>query len=117
MNMKILIIEDSEDDRMLYSRALKKSPDVIYQIREADNGETGLREVEKFSPDCILLDYSLPGHNGIEVLKSIRANHPFMAIVMMTGQGNEAIAVSAIQEGAQDYINKSNITFENLRRI
>lgn len=115
--IKILTIDDSEDDRLLYSRALQKNPEVNYLIFEADNGEEGLRCIEEDSPACVLLDYSMPGYDGIEILKRIRAGYPFIPVVMMTGQGNEKVAVSAIQEGAQNYLSKSDVTPETLQRI
>jgi signal transduction histidine kinase len=64
----------------------------------------------------VLLDYSLPGRNGIEVLKRIRLKYPYLPIVLLTGQGSEAIAVESIKQGAQDYITKSNITRDTLSR-
>jgi len=115
--LKILVIDDSMDDVELYSRTLQKSGDVKYRIFEADNGETGFEHIEAHNPDCILLDYSLPGRNGIEVLKRIRSKYPHIAVVIMTGQGNENVAVAAIKEGAQDYLSKSSITSDTLQRI
>jgi len=115
--LKILVIDDSEDDRLLYRRALQKSEDLQYDVSETDDGEEGLKRIDAEMPACILLDYSLPGRNGVEILKRIRSKHPFMPVVMLTGQGNEAVAVTAIQEGAQNYIAKSNITPEALQRI
>jgi signal transduction histidine kinase len=116
-SIRVLVIDDSEDDRLLYRRVLQKSADVKFQIYEVDNGDAGFQSLEKEQPDCILLDYSLPGRNGIEVLKRIRGQYPFIPIVMLTGQGNEAVAVSAIHEGAQNYIAKSMITPDALQRI
>jgi len=115
--IKILIIDDSEDDRLLYRRALHKSPHMVYTISEASEGATGLKHIDEEQPTCVLLDYSLPGHNGIEVLKQIRSQHPFIPVVMLTGQGNENIAVAAMQQGAQNYISKSNITPETLEHV
>lgn len=112
---KVLIIDDSEDDRLLYRRALAKG-EAPYDVAEAEDGEGGLRSVKQSAPDCVLLDYSLPGRNGIEVLKRMRAEHPFVPVVMLTGQGNEAIAVAAIQAGAQNYISKATISTETLQR-
>ncbi len=115
--IKILVIDDSEDDRLLYRRTLEKSADAGYYIIETDDGEEGLHLIQEEQPTCVLLDYSLPGRNGVEVLKRIRSKYPFMPVVMLTGQGNEAVAVTVMQEGAQNYIAKSNITPESLQRM
>ncbi len=115
--MKILIIDDNEDDRLLYRRCLQKDAYEIYDIVESDDGEKGLQQIQVAPPDCVLLDYSLPGYNGIEILKRIRAAQPFVSVVMLTGQGNESIAVTAMHEGAQNYITKSAVTPEAIQRI
>jgi len=114
--IRILVIDDSPDDRELYWRALNKNTDVLYDISDAEDGERGLARIEECAPDCILLDYSLPGRNGIEVLKRIHARHPHIPVVMLTGQGNETVAVNAMREGAQNYISKSTITPEAMQR-
>lgn len=111
----ILIIDDNEDDRVFYRRVLQKSGSDKYRIHEAESGDEGKNYIGEAS--CILLDYSMPGNNGIDVLKEIRQTHPFIPVIMLTGQGNEAIAVAAIQSGAQSYIAKSSITIENLPRM
>lgn len=115
--MKILIIDDSEDDRLLYRRSLQSGAQMPFEIIESADGDEGLERIQDSAPDCTLLDYSLPGRNGVEVLKRIRVQHPFMPVVMLTGQGNESIAVAAIREGAQNYITKSTITPEAIQRI
>lgn len=112
---KVLIIDDSEDDRLLYRRALAKG-EAPYDVAEAEDGDGGLSSMKQSAPDCVLLDYSLPGRNGVEVLKRLRTEHPFVPVVMLTGQGNEAIAVAAIQAGAQNYISKATISTETLQR-
>ena len=65
----------------------------------------------------MLLDYSLPGRNGVEILKRIRVKHPLVPVVMLTGQGNEKVAVAAMQEGAQNYISKATIDPETLAHV
>jgi signal transduction histidine kinase len=116
--LTILIIDDSADDRDLYRRCLTKgSGEVTYAIQEAEDGEQGIQMAQELQPDCILLDYSLPGRDGIEVLKRIRTKDAFVPIVILTGQGNETIAVAAMKEGAQDYITKSTITSDTLEHI
>lgn len=113
---KVLIIDDSEDDRLLYRRALAKGVEATYDIFDAEEGEAGLGRIAKEPPDCVLLDYSLPGRNGVEVLKRLRAAHPFVPVVMVTGQGNETIAVAAILAGAQNYLSKAAISTETIER-
>ena len=83
---RILMIDDSEDDRFLYKRCLQKSEGANYAVSEAANGEDGLASLDKESFACILLDYSLPGRNGVEILKRIRVKHPFVAVVMLTAR-------------------------------
>jgi signal transduction histidine kinase len=113
----ILVIEDSEDDRLLYRLSLKKSTGISYTVTETDNGEDGLARMDKEAFACVLLDYSLPGRDGVEILKRIRVKHPFVPVVMLTGLGNEKIAVAAMQEGAQNYICKANIDPQTLVHV
>jgi signal transduction histidine kinase len=114
---KILVIDDSEDDRLLYRRCLQKSVGARYQVSEASHGEEGLACIENDEFACVLLDYSLPGRNGVEILKRIRTRHSFVPVVMLTGQGSEKVAVAAMQEGAQNYISKGSITPETLEHV
>ena len=113
----ILIIDDNEDDRCLFRRALSHNPEGLPEFTEAGSGISGLESLASHRPDCVLLDYSLPGQNGIDVLKRIRALYPFLPVVMLTGHGNELVAVQSMKDGAQDYIVKSDITSETLERV
>jgi signal transduction histidine kinase len=115
--LKLLVIEDNVDDLALYRRALKATFGSGFSLTEEANGDGGLAAIDKAEPDCVLLDYSLPGRNGLEVLKSIRARHAHLPVILLTGQGNEAIAVQAMKEGAQDYITKATITAETLGHV
>lgn len=112
----ILIIDDSQDDQDLYSRALEKCPS-HYRILAVADGDAGIEQVRNKAFACVLLDYSLPGYNGIEVLKQIRQLRPFLPVVMLTGQGNEELAVNALHAGAQNYISKSAISSASLEQI
>ena len=114
---KILVIDDSEDDRLLYRRCLQKIVGARYDVSETSHGEEGLARLEKDTFACVLLDYSLPGRNGVEILKRIRTRHSFVPVVMLTGQGSEKVAVAAMQEGAQNYISKAAITPDTLDHV
>jgi CheY-like chemotaxis protein len=114
---KILVIDDSEDDRLLYRRSLEKSTGFGYVVTETASGEDALVCIDRETFACILLDYSLPGRNGVEILKRIRVKHPFVPVVMLTGLGNEKVAVAAMQEGAQNYICKAHIDPQTLAHV
>lgn len=114
--LTMLIIDDNPDDREYYVRSLKKVLDVSYRCLETQEGKKGIEIINSRKCDCVLLDYSLPGMNGLEVLKRINSHHPFMPVILLTGQGNEAVAVEAIKHGAYDYLTKSSLNTERLHQ-
>ncbi|MGI9484715.1 MAG: sensor histidine kinase [Geminicoccaceae bacterium] len=111
----VMIIDDSEDDRDLFARFLKKDMQVE-TIDLVENGEEGVALYQKRPADCVLLDFNMPGHNGLEVLARLKSIDPHVAVVMMTGEGNEDIAVAVMKAGAHDYVVKGTITATVLRR-
>ncbi|MGV3550577.1 sensor histidine kinase [Rhizobium sp.] len=113
--IRVLIIDDSEDDREAFRRMLSRAA-TSYDVVEASSGDEGVRLHGEHLPDCILLDYSLPGRNGVAVLEEIRKSHPFAAAVMLTGQGSEAVAVDVMKAGAQDYFTKDSVSSDTLDR-
>lgn len=115
--LTILVIDDDKGDRMTCQRALEGAFDNNLRLMEAEDGETGLAAIEKHLPHCVLLDHHLPGIDGLEVLKRIRIKHPYLAVIMMNGKGNDVVAVQSMKEGAQDYIAKITITSRILHRI
>lgn len=102
---RVLIIDDSPEDRTLYRRRLAQSPG-HYEFLEADTGEAGLAACAAFRPDCVLLDYHLPDADGLEVLTGLLHHNDQLAVLVLTGQGNEAVAVRALKAGAEDYMVK-----------
>lgn len=115
----ILLIDDSPQDREMYLRYLLKDKRYSYKILETESGEEGLQLCFEAMPDVILLDYRLPDFDGLEVLEELkeRTGKSEFPVVMLTGQGNEAIAVQAMKNGARDYLVKGQLTGENLRNI
>lgn len=111
----VLIIDDSEDDRDHYERLLKRDMQVEV-IDLAENGDEGLALYRERAAECVLLDFNMPGHNGLAVLERLIAIDPHVPVVMMTGEGNEDIAVAAMKAGALDYVVKDTITATVLRR-
>ncbi|MDX2214878.1 MAG: PAS domain-containing protein [Oculatellaceae cyanobacterium bins.114] len=112
----ILIIDDSPEDRELYRRYLLSNKERSYILVEAALGYEGLEKWQQSRPDVVILDYQLPDLNGLEFLSHLQQQiqHSVLPIVVVTGQGNEAIAVKVIKAGAQDYLVKGQITPETL---
>lgn len=113
----ILIIDDCPEDREVYRRYLLQDQRYTYSILEEEYGEKGLELCKKIQPDAILLDFMLPDLDGLEFLNGlmIQSGKANLPVVMLTGQGNEGIAVAAMKAGASDYLVKGKTTAETLR--
>lgn len=113
----LLIVDDSPEDRELYRRYLLRSQEYSYTILEATLGCIGLEMWQQHQPDALLLDYRLPDLDGLEFLAKLQLSpqQPYFPVIMMTGYGNETIAVQAMKAGAQDYLVKGEITPERLQ--
>lgn len=113
----ILLVDDIQHDRETFRRYLLADQEYTYTILEEESAEQALALCSKIAIDTILLDFLLPEMDGLEFLvelkKVTKGNLP--SVVMITGQGNEYIAVKAIKNGAQDYLIKREITPEGLR--
>ena len=112
----LYVVDDNEDDRAVYRRRLAKSGSCDWRICEYESGEDGIKALNEDEPDCILLDYSLPGSDGLVTLSTMKHSFPYLPVIMLTGQGSENIAVSSLKMGAFDYISKSDITQISLNR-
>ncbi|XGV97133.1 MAG: PAS domain-containing protein [Leptolyngbya sp. BL-A-14] len=111
----VLLIDDSAEDRAVYCRYLQRGAPDRYQILEADSAASGLDLFQRQHPDVVLLDYSLPDRDGLEVLALLQQDEKQrVPVLMLTGQGNETIAAQAIKQGAQDYLIKGNLTAGSL---
>jgi PAS domain S-box-containing protein len=113
----ILIIDDSPEDRELYRRYLLQDSEYSYEILEAGLGELGLELWQRNQPDAVLLDYRLPDFDGIEFLTEMsrQTQQQWLPVIMVTGQGNEQIAVQVMKAGVQDYLVKEQITAQGLQ--
>ncbi len=104
MPIRILLIDDDEVDRKSIKRALASS-DLPIELHEAYDAKSAKLLCEEFSFDCLLLDYRLPDIDGLTLARELLNNNDettSTAIVMLTGEGNEAIAVEAMKAGVQD---------------
>lgn len=115
-NKTLLIIDDSEDDIEMYRRFIRKDQQCSWKIYDVDNMESASETLESNNIDCVLLDYSLPGSSGIKILTEFRKEYPFLPIIVLTGEGNENVAVQAMRLNAQNYIVKSDLTPDTLQK-
>jgi signal transduction histidine kinase len=106
--LKLLLIDDDAVDRKRFRKYLMAFPGDNFSIIEFETGEAGLEYCSRQRPDCMLLDYSLPDLTGLDFLSELKDTS--FPILMLTGNGDERIAVEAMKMGAQDYLVKDNIT-------
>ena len=98
----VLVIDDERD----LLRSLARNLAIKYFVYMAESGAEGLDKLEEKRADCVLLDIRMPDRDGIEVLKDIRRYYPKIPVIIMTGHGDETIAINALKYGAVGLINK-----------
>ena len=112
----ILIVDDSTEDRHSYHRYLKQDAIYTYEVIEFETGEEGLEFFNHRNPDLILLDFNLPDMDGLEFIQELAASCDLLPpIIMLTGEGNETIAVQAMKAGVKDYLIKGETNAQSLR--
>ena len=114
--VKILVVDDDEVDRMAVKRCLSAAG-VEMAWQEVTECQSAIAIAIAQTFDCIFLDYLLPDGNGLELVQQLRTLGITTPVVVLTGQGDERIAVEVMKAGAFDYLPKSRITPENLYQI
>jgi len=114
--MKILIVDDDEELAGLLTDILENHG---YEVSAVFNGTTGLERITADPPDIALLDINMPGTDGIELCKQLRANDTFraMKIIMLTFSDLPADIAKAVSAGADAYINKGSKAAAIVARI
>ena len=116
MANKLLIIEDEPDLRELLSFTLSREG---YDIMEAETAETALQMLDSKLPDLAIVDWMLPGMDGIELVKRLRRDDVTedLPIIMLTARGEEPDKLKSFDVGIDDYITKPFSPRELLARI
>ena len=116
MNGKIFIIEDEPSIIQLVQHNLEKNG---FLVSSSLNGNDGLKELKKFQPDLLLLDWMLPDFSGIEICKNIRKDNSFknLPVIMLTAKGEEEDKIKGLDSGVDDYLTKPFSFNELMARI
>ncbi len=111
---RILIVEDDAQLRTLVRDRLQEE---ALHAEAVETGEAALEAVERAVPDIVVLDLMLPGIDGLEVGRRLRANHPLLYIIMLTARSDEVDRVVGLEVGADDYVTKPFSLKELVARI
>jgi len=114
--LTVLIIEDEEAHFSLMKRAIAREFPCasVFHFQEAN---TCLERLDQINPTVIITDYLMPGMNGIEFLELLNQQDIDVPVIMITGQGDENIAVRAMKSGAKDYLVKFGDFFNLLPSV
>lgn len=114
MKKRILIIEDNRDLARLLEVHLR---DLSYMVEVAGDGVSGLARAEADRFDLIILDLMLPGLDGVEICRRLRARHSYIPILMLTSKSSELDRVLGLEIGADDYVTKPFSIVELIARV
>jgi DNA-binding NarL/FixJ family response regulator len=115
-NLKVLLVEDNSSFREVIKEILQVSFPAV-EIDESVDGDHALREVDAFSPDLILMDIHLPGENGLQLTRKIKATHPDVNVVVLTACDAPEYRAAAFRNGADDYLDKNSTNQAKLREV
>lgn len=104
--LRVLLIDDSRDDRAMARRELARDFPQVEPVEVAD-GEQFLRAVEAESFDVVVTDHRMHWGDGLEVFRTVKQRRPWCPVVMFTATGTERIAVEAMKQGLDDYVVKT----------
>jgi len=115
--LKALLIEDNVLDARLIQIMLNEAGSGQFEVERTDRLASGLNVLAKGETNIVLLDLSLPDSTGgLDTFNAVHAQAPHVPIIVMTGLDDETIAVQTVQQGAQDYLVKGQVTGPLLAR-
>lgn len=112
----ILLIEDNPDDALILKDALMGSGQQLFRVIDADCLKKGLDILTEGGIDIILLNLNLSDSSGLDTLRSVQSHSSNLPIVVINGSPDEALALDAVKQGAQDYLVKGEADRQMLVR-
>ncbi len=104
----VLVVDDNPLDRRLAGRLIERG--LGWRVQYAEDGREALAGLDSTQPDLILTDLFMPEVDGLELVAVARKRFPSIPVILMTGQGNEEIALRSLQAGAASYVPKKNLS-------
>jgi len=101
--MKLLLVDDEKD---FLDTLLKRMKRRQVAVTGVTSGEAALAWLRKDQVDVVILDVRMPGLDGIDTLRAIKADFPLVEVIMLTGHANMEVAIQGMQIGAFDYLMK-----------
>jgi DNA-binding NtrC family response regulator len=103
MGQRVLVADDEESSRKGLTTLFATWG---YEVQEAADGQEALEKAAGFLPDIVVSDVVMPKLDGLALLKALQAERPFVTVILLTGHGSVEAAVSAMKQGAYDYLTK-----------
>lgn len=114
--VKVLIIEDDEDDFIIMKHYLSKIQTVEYDVYWSNDFDHALEDILANKHDIYLIDHFLGKGEGIEIIEQVRARNIMKPLILLTGAGNIQVDEKAMEKGASDFIIKTEIKVDTLER-
>ena len=108
MGYKLFIVEDHPVMRSAYTRLINHQPN-FETCGEAESANQALAMIPQVHPDLVLVDISLPGMSGIELVKQLKLNAPTLPTLVISGHTDVLYAKNALQAGAKGYLDKAGL--------
>ena len=106
----VLVVDDSAVDRARAEGLLKKGVGLV--ATHASNGREALAMIAAEKPDIVISDLHMPEMDGLELVETIRRDHPGLPVILMTAHGSEETAIQALRKGATNYVAKRKLAKE-----
>ncbi len=116
MTLRVLIVDDHEVVRLGLRSLLSNQPDIVV-VDDAGSALEAVEKTRQHHPDVVVMDIRMPGMNGIEACKAIKAHSPSTAVIMLTSYAEDEMLFDAISAGAAGYVLKQGGGEELVRAI
>jgi two-component system invasion response regulator UvrY len=114
--IRILIADDHQIVREGLKQILAETSDMAV-VAEANNGQDVLLRLDKQTVDVVMLDISMPGRSGLDILKQLRSDHPKIPVLILSMYSEEQYAMRALRAGASGYLTKDSAPEELIEAI